>query len=72
MACHATDSQRVGPAFRDIAGKYGGWPGAAAYLAGKIRAGGQGVWGPIPMPAQSIAQADAQRVAQWLAQGGLK
>ena len=62
----------MGPAFRDIAGKYRGRPEAVAYLAGKIRAGGQGVWGPVPMPAPSIAQADAQRVAQWLAQGGLQ
>ncbi len=71
IACHAADSKLVGPSWRDIAGKYKdkAQADAAAYLAGKIRAGGQGVWGSIPMPAQSISEADAQRVARWLAQG---
>jgi cytochrome c551/c552 len=69
IACHAADAKLVGPSWRDVAGKYKGQADAATYLAGKIRAGGQGVWGAIPMPAQSISEADAQRVARWLAQG---
>ncbi len=69
VACHAADSKLVGPSWREVAGKYKAQADAAAYLAGKIRAGGQGVWGSIPMPAQSISEADAQRVARWLAQG---
>lgn len=71
IACHAADSKLVGPSWRDIAGKYKAQADAAAYLSGKIRAGGQGVWGSIPMPAQSISEADAQRVARWLAQGAM-
>ena len=69
VACHGMDSKLVGPSFKDISAKYRGQADAASYLAGKIRAGGQGVWGGIPMPPQSIGEADAQRVAQWLAQG---
>ena len=71
IACHGMDSKLVGPSFKDIAAKYQGRTDAQSYLAGKIRAGGQGVWGAIPMPAQSIGEADAQRVAQWLAAGNV-
>lgn len=69
VACHAVSSKVVGPSFQDIAAKYEGRADAESYLAAKIRQGGQGVWGAIPMPAQSIAEADARRVARWLAQG---
>ncbi|MBX3659299.1 MAG: c-type cytochrome [Ramlibacter sp.] len=69
VACHAMDSKLVGPAFQDIARRYQGQADAATYLAGKIRSGGQGTWGAIPMPPQSISEADAQRVARWLATG---
>jgi cytochrome c len=63
-ACHAPDRKLVGPSWTEIAGKHAG---KADYLEGKIRSGGSGVWGAIPMPPQSIAQEDARRVAQWLA-----
>lgn len=63
-ACHAPDRKLVGPSWAEIAGKHAG---KADYLEGKIRSGGSGVWGAIPMPPQSIAQEDARRVAQWLA-----
>jgi S-disulfanyl-L-cysteine oxidoreductase SoxD len=72
IACHGVDAKLVGPSFKDIAAKYQGRSDAQAYLTGKIRAGGQGVWGSIPMPAQSIAEADAQRLAHWLAAGSVK
>ena len=69
--CHGMTNKIVGPAFQDVAGKYAG-ADAADYLAGKIRAGGQGVWGPIPMPAQSqLSDADIKTIAAWLA-GGAK
>jgi len=69
VACHGVENKIVGPAFRDIAKKYGDRTDAVAYLSGKIRAGGSGVWGAIPMPAQSLSEADAQTIAQWLAAG---
>jgi cytochrome c len=69
VACHAVDRKVVGPAFADIARKHGARPDAAAYLAGKIRSGGSGVWGPIPMPPQSLSEDDARAIAQWIAGG---
>jgi cytochrome c len=68
-ACHAQNSKLVGPSFVEIAKKY---PGKADYLAGKIKVGGAGVWGPIPMPAQSAPEADIKTMANWLAAGAAK
>ena len=47
-------------------------PAAVDYLAGKIRSGGSGVWGPVPMPAQTLPEADARTLAQWLKDGAKK
>ena len=68
-ACHGVENKIVGPGFREIAQRYATRADAAAYLAGKIRSGGSGVWGEIPMPPQSLPEADAQAIAQWLADG---
>jgi hypothetical protein len=46
--------------------------GLAYYIAGKIRAGGSGVWGPIPMPAQTLSEADARIIANWIAAGAAR
>ncbi len=69
VACHAMDSKLVGPSFKEITAKQGARPDAQAYLAGKIKAGGQGVYGQIPMPAQSLSADEAQQLARWLVQG---
>ena len=69
VACHGVENKIVGPAFRDIAKKYGDRTDAVAYLSGKIRTGGSGLWGQIPMPEQSLSEADARTIAQWLAAG---
>jgi S-disulfanyl-L-cysteine oxidoreductase SoxD len=66
VACHAVGSKIVGPAFVDVAKKHAG---KADYLAAKIRSGGAGVWGEIPMPPQAISAGDAENIAQWLAGG---
>ncbi len=68
-ACHGIDRKIVGPAFTDIAKKHGD---KVDYLAGKIKAGSAGVWGPIPMPAQSLPDADARAIAVWIAKGAAK
>ncbi len=68
-ACHGVAQKIVGPSFAEIAKKY---PGQVDYLATKIRAGGAGLWGPIPMPAQSLSDADAKTIAAWLATGAAK
>ncbi len=69
-ACHGVDQKLVGPGFKQVAAKYGARTDAEAYLAAKIRSGGQGVWGPIPMPAQTLPDADLKAIAAWLAAGG--
>ncbi|MBX3621144.1 MAG: c-type cytochrome [Rhizobacter sp.] len=71
-ACHGVDAKIVGPAFRDVAKKYAGRADGAAYLAGKIKSGGSGVWGAIPMPPQTLPDADVQTLARWLADGAKK
>jgi S-disulfanyl-L-cysteine oxidoreductase SoxD len=68
-ACHGVENKIVGPSFRDIAKKYGERGDAVAYLTGKIRSGGSGLWGPITMPPQPLSDADAQTIARWLAAG---
>ena len=57
MACHAKDKKLVGPSFKDIAAKYKGQD-AHASLMEKVRAGGKGVYGPIPMPPNPAAKID--------------
>ena len=65
-ACHGVERKIVGPGLTDVAKKY---PDQADILAQKIKNGGSGVWGPIPMPAQNLPLADAQAIAAWLARG---
>ncbi|HYW57914.1 MAG TPA: c-type cytochrome [Polaromonas sp.] len=66
MACHGMDNKVLGPSFREIAGKYKDRADAVNYLSGKIKDGGQGVWGNMPMPAQALSEAEAGLLAQWL------
>jgi len=68
-ACHALDGKLVGPSFADVAKKYAG---KADYLEGKIKSGGSGVWGEIPMPPQSLPEDDLKALAAWLAAGAGK
>ena len=69
VACHGVQNAIVGPAFRDIAKKYGGRADAVAYLAGKIKSGGSGLWGAFAMPAQALSETDAKTIAEWIAAG---
>jgi len=72
MACHAIDTRLVGPAFRDVAARYGRdararQPEAEMRLAAKVRDGGSGSWGDIAMPAQpQVSAADARTMIQWI------
>ena len=67
MACHAVDKKLVGPAYKDVAAKYAGQPGAVDKLAAKIQKGGSGVWGPVPMPANTqVNEAEAKKLAAWV------
>jgi cytochrome c len=67
-ACHAQGAAVVGPSWAAVAQKHAG---KADYLAAKIRSGGSGAWGAIPMPPQSLSEADARSIAAWLANGAL-
>jgi len=69
VACHAMDSKLLGPSFSAIAQKHAG---KVDYLASKIKGGGSGVWGAIPMPAQTLSESDAKIIAAWLAAGAVK
>ena len=66
LACHGIDKKIVGPAFKDVAARYRGDASAAAMLAGKIRNGSTGAWGPVPMPANSVTAEEAAALAQWV------
>ncbi len=70
IACHGMANRIVGPAFKDIAQRHAGKAESVDYLAGKIRSGGQGVWGAIPMPPQAqLKEADLRAMARWLVGG---
>jgi cytochrome c len=67
MSCHAVERKVLGPSFKDIAGRYKGNAGAAEMLAGKIRKGGAGAWGPVPMPANNqVSETEARTLAAWV------
>ena len=67
LGCHAVDQKMVGPGFREVATKYAGDGGAAARLAAKIRSGGKGAWGEIPMPGNSVlTDAELASIAGWV------
>jgi cytochrome c len=66
MACHAVDKKLVGPAYKDVAAKYKGDKNAVATLAAKIKAGGKGVWGEVPMPPNNVTPEEATKLATWV------
>ena len=66
-ACHANDKKVIGPAYNEVAAKYKGDAGAAAKLADKVKKGGSGVWGPVPMPPNpAVADADIKTVVAYI------
>jgi len=69
MSCHAVERKVIGPSFKDIAVRYKDNKSAPDLLAGKIIKGGSGVWGPVPMPANTqVSEADARKLATWILQ----
>ncbi len=63
IACHTIDKRVVGPSFREVAAKFAGDGDAAGKLAKKIREGGAGGWGNVPMPPNpAISESDLQQV----------
>jgi cytochrome c len=66
-ACHAVDKKLVGPAFKEVAAKYRGDPKAEAMLVEKVKKGGVGVWGQVPMPPNSqVKDEDVKTLVKWV------
>lgn len=66
MSCHAVDKKLVGPAYKEVAAKYKG-QNAAAKLEEKVKKGGQGVWGPVPMPPNvTVPDGDIKKLVDWI------
>lgn len=67
MSCHTLAKKLVGPSYKDVAAKYAGQSDAVDKLAAKIIKGGSGVFGPIPMPANTqVNEAEAKKLAAWV------
>ncbi len=68
LACHAVDHKVLGPSYQDVAKKYKGDKEAEARLVKKVKGGGAGVWGPIPMPPNGpkVSDANIQTLVEWV------
>ena len=68
LACHSVDKKVLGPAYKDVAAKYKGDKTAEAKLIEKVKKGGSGTWGPIPMPANSpqVKDEDIKTLVHWV------
>lgn len=67
MSCHQVDKKVVGPSYKDVAAKYRGDKTAEAKLVEKVKKGGSGVWGPVPMPPHpQMSDADIKTIVHWV------
>jgi len=67
LGCHAVEKAVVGPAFREVATRYRSDAAAAARLARKLKEGGQGAWGQVPMPPNpGLSDAEAKLIVEWV------
>jgi len=67
FACHATDKKLVGPSYKDVAAKYRNDKQAEAKLVEKVKKGGTGVWGQVPMPPNAaVPDADIRTLVKWI------
>jgi cytochrome c len=67
MSCHAVDKKVLGPSYKDVAAKYAGQKDAVDKLTQKVLKGGAGVWGAVPMPANTqVSEAEAKQLVQWV------
>ena len=70
MACHAVDKKLVGPAYKDVAAKHKGQADALEKVSARIKSGGAGMYGPVPMPAQPQLKDDELKLlAGWILAG---
>ncbi len=68
LACHSVANKVLGPSYQEVAKKYKGDASAEAKLIAKVKAGGSGTWGPIPMPANSpqVKDEDIKTIVKWV------
>jgi len=66
QACHSVDKKVVGPSYKEVAAKYAGDSTALAKLEQKVKNGGSGVWGAIPMPPNNVPDADLKTLVEWI------
>lgn len=68
LMCHGVDKKILGPAYKDVAAKYKGDKTAEAKLIQKVKAGGSGAWGDMPMPPNSpqVKDEDIKTIVQWI------
>lgn len=70
MACHKVEGKLVGPGYQDVAEKYKGQPDALEQLSQKVKKGGAGSWGRIPMPAHpQLSDESARVLVTWILKG---
>ena len=67
MTCHQLDKKVVGPSYKDVAAKYRNDKGAEAKLVAKVKQGGKGVWGEVPMPPNAhVKDEDIKSIVHWI------
>ena len=67
LACHSVDKKIVGPAYKEVAAKYRGDKTAEAKLIEKVKKGGTGVWGQVPMPPNTaVKDEDVKTLVKWI------
>jgi len=67
LACHTVDKKLVGPSYKEVAAKYRNDPGAQAKLVDKVKKGGQGVWGQVPMPPNAqVPDPEVNSLVKWI------
>jgi len=68
LMCHGLQNAVLGPSYKDVAQKYKDDKAAEARLIEKVKAGGGGVWGKMPMPANSpkVKDDDIKTIVKWI------
>lgn len=67
MTCHQIDKKILGPSFKEVAAKYKGDKAAEATLVKKVKDGGKGTWGEMPMPPNAhVKDADIATIVKWI------
>ena len=66
LICHAVDKKVIGPSYKDVAWKYATDKSAVEKLEHKVKTGGSGVWGAVPMPPNNVPDADIKVLVEWV------